>query len=367
LDNYQGLLILKRSNRAIVEYWIHRALDVAVSTYSLANDPDFFDISYVPPKAPFRLGFVLVIAVVGAILGFILLVIGVSAWQGGYQEFVIAPAIVLVLLLIRWRIRESKKQLAVAAALVEKYEKRETRDIVPRMVGTIDDRKEIDFIPHVLIALQRYKAVVRLGPPDLLQDVSPYTVGFEPVVLGQWQSASSAMTEKQDAPRLGQEAGHDQDRNERETLSITARFRRLFRNEDMRGYWAGRILPVVFVAFFVLIGGYTTALVITVMAALGFLGNQVFEERWLVSPGAVVVRRGSWRSANPTLHRFTRDDAVVFANRIQGGRWLVVVGNQDDNRRCECSLAETKLLLQCWLSQVEPLPVEKYSDFGTST
>jgi len=148
--------------------WIHGALDVAVSTYSLANDPDFFDISYVPPKAPFRLGFVLVIAVVGALLGLILLVIGVSAWQGGYQEFVIAPAIVLVLLAIRWRIRERKKQLAVAAALVDKYEKCETGDIVPRMVGTIDDRKEIGFIPHVLIAREQVvvgRPIVGLAPP----------------------------------------------------------------------------------------------------------------------------------------------------------------------------------------------------------
>ena len=268
---------------------------------------------------------------------------------------------------LRWVTRRNETDRI--AKLCEKYHDSETPNVVTGMVSDFDRSGESLVaapLVDVLTRMQRFGSVVRCAPPDSRVALRPFMVPFEPLVLDEADEATAALMEGFDKGRRIATDDADSNLNVSPASNVYLQVRRALRLDGRFGVWMTLGLWLLMLIVYFLIGHTTSFLFFLGLTLLFIVAKLTAETCWLVSPGALVIRGGHWRSSGASLRRYMRSEAVLVVHQMAEDVGQVAVGDRESQYVRSCTSAEIDLLLRCWLSPLAPLPIDRYSDFGDS-
>jgi|GEM_PF-2518696 len=209
--------------------------------------------------------------------------------------------------------------------------------------------------------------VIRCCPPEHRDVIEPVAIPFEPLVLDESDDATAAFRDAMDSS-----GGHDEnekmhDHAEEPESRLMREVHRRNKLAGVSGWWLGLIAVGVAVGSAVGDNLATAAIIIAVFAFMLFAGSsssRLLSNRdcWLLVPGGLLVRGSGWRRGGFSLQRYERSQAVLVVLRSKGMMWLAAVSDGQSLHSTSVTKDEVNLLLCCWLSPLEPLPLERYGD-----
>lgn len=104
-----------------------------------------------------------------------------------------------------------------------------------------------------------------------------------------------------------------------------------------------------------------TIFVLATIAMWGLLGLK-YRDRWLVAPGAVVLRRNRGMGSDVQLVMFDRRHAVLCAIELPIDGWAITFLSETDSAYRNVTSTQLKRILRAWLSPISP-PVTRLVDF----
>lgn len=221
---------------------------------------------------------------------------------------------------------------------------------------------------------------LRIGPARRCGSLQPLTVDFEARVLDE---GTASFVEFEQATAEAGTTGSGAAGLEA-TTARGARFTaaRLAQDPTWRGFRrnillnGGWVVMAVFSVLALLHGweswqrGRVEPMLLFSLAVLVVSGLPIWAllggpQVWLVVPGGLLVRGAVWRGGTPRLRRFARRESLLAA--IHTGTpqaWSVIVVDGQKTARRFVSPAELKLLLEAWLSPLDPPPTERLTDLA---
>ena len=333
-------------------------------------DHGIIEVEFLAPSR-FHPGRALTIALIGGLVFVLLLFVVTMLWQQSDPVIVGVSVAVAILIFIVWVWRFIRRyESDRIEKLCQKYQDLETPNVVSEIVGDFDRSGDFPVtvpLVNVLARLQRFGSVVRRARPESRMAVRPFLAPFEPLVLDEADEATAALAGGLDKLPRSATDGSGPNFIVVSASDLWGLVRRALRFGGRSDVW---VLPgslLLWLIFCFVMGANVFALLpgITLLL-LSVVGNQIAETDWLVSPGALVIRGGRWRSSSASLRRYIRSEAVLVVHQTGKRAWQVAVGDSESKYVRSCTSAEIDLLLRCWLSPLEPLPIDRYSDFAGS-
>jgi len=325
------------------------------------------DVPYVPPRASARSAGSSVFGVLGGALAFLVVYAVVFIALEGLRVTNVVPLVAAVVLAL-WLLRSHmRKEPARIAEFCNIHQYAETPKVVSRMVAEFGDSVEgfeTETMFEILRRLQRFGTAVRIGPPECLVQISPFEVPFEPIELGQTDEARETLAETPEGTQR-QLSGAADDRQIRQTEAAFPR--KMQQSRSLKGRYhivKASVLAVIGLVVFIATSKVMALVLALAVIIFELVANGGSEIHWLLSPGGLVIRKDSRRSARAWRHQFTRDHAVLVVHRSAEDQWTVVVGDSELMFERMCPGVQVDLLLRGWLSSLDPLPSERYGEFG---
>ncbi|MFN0134602.1 MAG: hypothetical protein ACKVS9_00620 [Phycisphaerae bacterium] len=204
-----------------------------------------------------------------------------------------------------------------------------------------------------------FDVVVRVARPRSLTAIEPFTHVFEPQPIDEAHPTFRDLTATSDAA------------DESMTGSDREMTRRLKRNVTLNGGWVAlSIFSVFFVVYLIdslrkgqpqpmlyFWGGMLLMFVIAPGARLVSTGRQ-----WLAVPGGIVLRKARWRGGW-RLHRLTSERSFMLVTRAPFQEiWFATISDGLVTTRLQFTRDEMAFVLRCWLSPLEPPPLDRLGE-----
>jgi len=322
------------------------------------------DIRIRKPGIPWML--IVVILVIGVIGGV------VGAWTGtrqvGYFLCIGLPIPLFVMASSRIGDRGMRKRLQTAAEMGGQDPTPAMAEAVSRRVFWPSRSSPLSEMARQLVKKGRLGETVRMQWKGEFAPVQPLTVAFEPRLLDE---SDSAFAELEAATTPAVAAGREPAPPTSAAGDDAMALRHIQRNLKLRGGWA---FIVMFTAFLLRSGwesyqrGTITweLLFWTAILFLFLLGPDrgLFsrQAQWLLTPGAVLVRKAVRRSTRSQLHLFDRRKGVLCLSQHRTKQWLAVVADAEGCEQALVTDREAQFLLRAWLSPLEPPPADRLTD-----
>ncbi|MBI4717224.1 MAG: hypothetical protein HY763_05425 [Planctomycetes bacterium] len=218
------------------------------------------------------------------------------------------------------------------------------------------------------LAKVRPGAAVRALPPELLYEIPPFDVTFEPRLLDERELVCDELLADQverDEGSLRQGSWKDEDPEWRN-------FRRRLNASVAKRGGAGTIAWATFAAAYAAYVGFRDWDITTGVFVLGFFALSIALRpflhgrwsriQWFVIPDGIVVRTSGPFAGEVVSRVFTRTRAALCLYGAQTGQWGLYVSAGRESAFATVTLREGEFALRAWLSPVDPPPIARLQE-----